>query len=103
MTKLKKTNVLISLDEEVLLNLRRILFKNGLALQEFISYVVEHVILEDERMESLIDDLREEKSTDVGMKGGVNRRDVNADCLYEAIEERIKKELENENDTIRED
>jgi hypothetical protein len=92
---LKKTSILLKFDEEALLSLRRILFKNGLGAQEFFAFIIERMMLNDERIETLIEDLCELKTEDM-MKGGVNRKNINADTLYEAIEAQLKKDTNND-------
>lgn len=96
--RLKKRTILLALDEEALLSMRRILFRRGLGAQEFFAFIVERLIFEDENLEVLVHELSELKTEHV-MRGGVERRDVTADSLYEAIEAKLKeKNRTNEED-----
>lgn len=84
--KLKKKSILLSFDNEALLQTRKILFKNRLSLQEFFAFICERIVLQDERIELLIEDLRKLKD-EYNVKGGVDRTvKVDADSLYDAIE-----------------
>lgn len=96
---LKKSAILVSLDEEALLELRKILFRRGLGPHEFFAFMVDRLILEEERMEELVQELSEAKSQDL-MRGGIDRKNVTANSLYEAIEAELNEE---ENDISKED
>lgn len=102
---LSKTSIFLTFDEEALLQLRRVLFRKGLCPQEFFAFIIERISLEDERTEALLRELCSLKSDDL-VKGGVDRRHVNADSLYEAIEEadlRNKKDTNNDLNLFEED
>lgn len=82
---LKKTHLTLSFDEEALFELRKALFKEGLSPQEFFAFIIERIMLEDERTEALIQELCDLKKDEL-VKGGVNRKFANADSLYDVIE-----------------
>ena len=88
---LKKKTVLLSFDDETLLQTRRFLFKNRLSLQEFFAFICERIILQDERIELLIDDLKKMK-IDNNVKGGVDRVKADANSLYDVIEASLEDE-----------
>jgi len=87
---LSKSRIFLSFDEEALHGLRRALFKRGVSPQEFFAFICERIAIEDERTEALLQELCNLKSDEL-MKGGVDRRHVNADSLYEAIEAQTRK------------
>lgn len=99
---LKKTAIFMNFDEDALLELRRILFRKSLSLQEFFAFITECTTLGDERTEEMLQELCRLK-TDEKVRGGVIRKNVNADSLYEAIEAQHKKDTENNNDLFEED
>ncbi len=92
---LKKTSILLSFDDEALLELRRALFRQGLSPQEFFAFIMERITLGDEHTEALLEAASRQKSVDL-VKGGVDRKNINADSLYEAIEQQ---EAQNKKDT----
>lgn len=82
---LSKSSIFFRFEEEALLQLRKTLFKKGVSPQEFFAFIIERLALEDERLESILQDLQTLKNNNK-MKGGVDRKHINADSLYEAIE-----------------
>lgn len=100
---LSKSSIMLSFDEEALHSLRRILFRKGVSPQEFFAFIIERISLEDERTEALLQELCNLKSDEL-IRGGVDRRHVNADSLYEAIEAQTqKKDTDNELDLFEDD
>ena len=51
---------------------------------------MERITLGDEHTEALLEAASRQKSVDL-VKGGVDRKNINADSLYEAIEQAQKK------------
>ena len=102
---INKTSIFFRLEKEALLQLRKTLFKEGLSPQEFFAFIIERLVLEDERLEDLVQELHDLKLNE-RVKGGIDRKHVNADSLYEAIEEANplnKKDTDNDLDLFEED
>jgi len=87
MVKSGKKNVLLSIDEELLGEARKVLFKNGSGIQQFIVYVLHKLTLEDETAVELLNKL---KKFNVEVMEKENRDEVkkiNSNALYEIFEE----------------
>ena len=86
---LKKETFPLVVEHSVLLDLRRILFKNNLTPQKFMSFLVEKTVTNDERLVELIQEAQEE--TLMVSNGNKRLKSLNADELYALIEEEDKR------------
>ena len=84
---MKKT-VLLSLDDQELLDTRKYLYENGLALQDLLSVVVELLSVRDERLNFIIKRAVTNKQEILLRKEKF--RKIEADVLYSSIEESLR-------------
>jgi hypothetical protein len=85
MTSLKKTSILLSFEEEALKELRKVLFLKGLCPQEIFTFIVERLVIRDDKLETLLNECCAAKKEKLA-KGGVDKKNISANSLYEAIE-----------------
>jgi hypothetical protein len=86
---LKKETFPLVVEHSVLLDLRRILFKNNLTPQKFMSFLIEKAVTNDNRLVELIQEAQEE--TLAVSTGNKRLKSLNADELYALIEEEDKR------------
>ena len=87
-----KKNVLFCFEEDELLELRKILFRKGLSVQEFFVHVMHRCVMQDNEVETFYDGTQAMKEA-VMLKGDkteeIKLGDV--DTLYHMIEQSLKK------------
>jgi len=101
-SSVKKTSILLSFDNKALLELRRTLFPKGLSPQEFFTYIVEQLVIRDERLDLLVTECSATKNEKL-KKGEVNKKHLDANSLYEAIEAELESRKEEKNDLFEKD
>jgi hypothetical protein len=79
---LKRTKVVLDFEASTLLDLRKLLFKSDLTVQQFFTYVVDKTITHDEKLIELIHEAREYKT----MKSLKNSEELDAEAIYALIE-----------------
>lgn len=88
MSAQERRSIWISLEKETNIEFRKILFKNGISSNELFAYIVELININDERVLSILKDVKKLKIEKIA-KGEVTK--YNSDNLYDAIEEMLKK------------
>lgn len=75
-------------DQETFLDLRKVLFRNGLDLQQFISFIVEKTVTNDSR---IIELLQEIKESDLYCNEDSNKKlkTLDAESIYSIIEKEM--------------
>lgn len=86
MVPIKKHKIVLDLEHETLMELRKVLFRRGVSVQGFLSYISELVSIQDPRIGLILDEIPEVQD---GRKTKSNKAD--ADTLYALIEQEIKK------------
>ncbi len=87
-----KRSILLSFEEDDLLELRKILFRKGLSPQEFFAHIVHKCVMRDNEVETLYEGALAIKQQVI--KGGTDLKDVkldDVDALYDAIEQNRQK------------
>ena len=87
-----KKSVFCSFEEDELLELRKILFRKGLSVQEFLSHITHRCVMHDKEVETFYNGAQEIK--EAVMKKGENTEEIklgDVDTLYHMIEESLKK------------
>jgi hypothetical protein len=86
----RKHKIVLDLEHENLVELRKILFNKGLSVQYFLTFVLELIAIRDPRIDSIIVDAIENKS-----KNPLLSSKANADTLYQMIEQELRKKNTN--------
>lgn len=87
-----KTNVLLSFDKDLLLDARKVMFKNNLTLQQYFNFVIHKLVLEDASAKDLLERtvvFQEEILTKEQKDDFVK---VNANSLYSLFEREDQRE-----------
>lgn len=83
---IKKHKIVLDLEHETLIELRKVLFRRGVSVQGFLSYISELVSIRDPRIEPILDEIPE-----VQDKRKTKSNKADADTLYAMIEQEIQK------------
>lgn len=87
-----KTNVLLSFDNDLLLDARRVMFKNNITLQQYITFVIHKLVMEDEAAKSLLDRTVELQTQVLASENKKDLLKINANNLYSLFEKEDQKE-----------
>jgi len=87
-------SVLISIEEEMLLNTRRILFREKISVQEFCSFVMHRLVLEDPSALDLLNKAIRFKLITLEKEEGIRLSKVNPNALYDFFEQQDEKKEE---------
>lgn len=84
-----RKTILIGIEKESMLNFRKTLFSKGISPNEFFSYVVDLLNINDERILDLLKEIQENKTNKIlnGEEGNYT-----PDSLYDAIEKKLLKD-----------
>lgn len=77
---LKRKKIVVDFEASTLLDLRKLLFKRKLTLQQYFTYVVDQTITYDDRMLDLVDEAREYKTNKT-----LSSKELDAEALYALI------------------
>jgi len=83
-----KQEIRVLCEEDTLLDLRRVLFKNGLDLQQFISFIVEKTVTNDHRIAELIEEIQE---SDIDQDSNKKLKALDAESIYSIIEKEMNR------------
>lgn len=81
---IKKNKILLDIEHETLVELRKVLFKHGVSVQGFFSYVSDLISMRDPAIEAILERMPKTKH-----KTKTNKADANT--LYALIEQEIQK------------
>lgn len=84
----ERKTILVGAEVEAMNEFKKTLFAKGLSPNEFFSYVIDLVNINDERTLDFLEEIKKNKINKL-MKGEANR--YTSDNLYDAIEEKLKK------------
>lgn len=87
MDKLEKTTIVFQFEKQQLLDLRRLLFAQGLNPQSFFSYLTDRIAICDPRLEDFFKEAKEYKINRV-LERKMDKAD--ADTIYSIIEQQLK-------------
>lgn len=82
----KKKNLLLSFDDKMLLQSRKILFKNNLTPQQFITYVFHQMNMGNDEVMELLEKASLHYVNDASENDLKNIKIINHDILYDLIE-----------------
>jgi hypothetical protein len=88
----KKKNVLFSFDDDLLLDARKVLFANNMTLQQYITFVMHKLTMEDESAKDLLTKAVKfhEESLIVSKEGKEDLLKINPNNLYSFFERQEK-------------
>lgn len=83
-----RKTILVGAEREAMNEFRKTLFEKGLSPNEFFSYIIDLVNINDERTLDFLEEIKKNKINKL-MKGEAVK--YTSDNLYDAIEEKLKK------------
>lgn len=87
-------HVVISIEEEMLLSARKILFREKISIQEFCSFVMHRLVLEDISARDLLNKTIKFKLTTLEKEEGIRLSNLNPNALYDFFEQQDEKKEE---------
>lgn len=88
--KEKNKNVLLSFEEELLLDARKVMFKNNMTLQQFFTFILHRLVLEDPTATDLLNKAVKFQEEKLSKENKEEIKKVNINALYSLFEEREK-------------
>ncbi len=91
-----KKLLLLSLDKELFIEAKKILFRNSMSIQQYFSFLLHNLILSDEKSVALLQEAKEHKllTSKILKSDKKYIKDDTSDYLYDMIELERKKENE---------
>jgi len=86
MTKMEKKKILLSFEKNNFLDFRKLLFQQGISVQEFFAHICDSIVSKDADLDSLFRQIKQKKLAKIE-KGEKTR--LGDDDFYEMFEERL--------------
>ncbi|MFA6049925.1 MAG: hypothetical protein WC761_01890 [Candidatus Paceibacterota bacterium] len=87
-SKFNKTTMLLKFEHNQILELRKVLFANGLTFHQFFGFIIDQLTVNDERLLSLLKEAQNYKKQRI-LDG--KEEDVDPETLYRMIENELNK------------
>jgi len=88
----ERRNLVLGLNKFFLFELRKILWKNALSAQEFVSYVIKLLVTGDQRVYDIMIEAKKDKAK----KTSISLLHTDEESLYSLIEQTLKENKVNE-------